>query len=311
MPGTPLRSPINLNRLAYFAAVVDAASFTRAAVSLGITKAVVSQQVAKLEEEVGTTLLTRTTRSVQATEAGRSLYARCTVILRESADAFDELAQGVAAPRGTLRIAAPFDYGSTVIVSVVTELTRRYPGIDVVLKLSDRATNQRESDLAIRVGWLEASSRQARRVGTFQQWLVCSPDLSEALARVRKPEDLAELPFVANVSLPQPLVWRFTLDAGGQRTVRMRSTIATDATPAVLAAVLAGAGLSVLPDYVVAQDVASGRLRHVHPAWKLRSGGIHVVFPAARFRPAKVSRFVDLLLESEHARAVGAVGQRA
>ena len=300
-----MRSPMNLNRLAYFAAVVDAGSFTRAAAGLGITKAVVSQQVAKLEEEVGTTLLLRTTRSVQATEAGRSLYARCTIILRESADAFDELAQGVASPRGTLRIAAPFDYGSSVIMPVVAELTRRYPRIDVVLNLSDRATNQQESDLAIRVGWLEASSRQARRVGSFQQWLVCAPRLSEALSRVRQPEGLAELPFVANVSLPEPLVWRFTRGAGGQRTVRMRSTIATDATPAVLAAVLAGAGLSVLPDYVVAQDVASGRLCHVRPDWKLRSGGIHVVFPPARFRPTKVSRFVDLLLESECARTVG------
>jgi DNA-binding transcriptional LysR family regulator len=225
--------------------------------------------------------------------------------LRESADAFDELAQGVASPHGTLRIAAPFDYGSSVVVPVVTELTRRHPRIDVVLNLSDRATNQQESDLAIRVGWLKASSRQARRIGTFQQWLVCAPALSEALAGVRKPEDLAELPFVANVSLPEPLVWRFTRAAGGQRTVRMRSTIATDATPAVLAAALAGAGLSVLPDYVVAADVASGRLCRVRPDWKLRSGGIHVVFPAARFRPAKVSRFVDLLLESERARAVG------
>lgn len=172
----------------------------------------------------------------------------------------------------------------------------------MVLKLSDRATSQHESDVAIRVGWLQASSRQARRVGTFQQWLVCAPELRRSLSSVREPEDLAQVPFVANVSLPEPLVWRFTRGAAGQRTVRMRSTIATDATPAVLAAVLAGAGLAVLPDYVVAQDVASGRLCHVRPEWKLRSGGIHVVFPAARFRPAKVTRFVDLLRESERVR---------
>src|SRR3954453_11557929 len=129
----PARSSMNLNRLAYFAAVVDAGSFTRGGASLGLTKAVVSQQVAKLEEEVGTTLLLRTTRSVQATEAGRSLYARCAVILRESADAFDELAQGLASPHGTIRIAAPFDYGTSVILPVVTELLRRYPRIDAVL----------------------------------------------------------------------------------------------------------------------------------------------------------------------------------
>jgi DNA-binding transcriptional LysR family regulator len=311
MPTALKRSSMNLNRLAYFAAVVEAGSFTRAATSLGITKAVVSQQVAKLEEEVGATLLLRTTRSVKATEAGHLLYARCTVILRESADAFDDLAQGVASPEGRLSIAAPFDYGSAVIVPVATELMRRYPRIEVVLHLSDRTTKPQENDLALRVGWLKSSGDQARRIGNFEQWLVGAPELSEALSRVRQPEDLAKLPFVANASLPDPLVWSFSRASGGQRKVRMRATIAIDATPAIHAAVLGGAGLSVLPDYVVAGDVASGRLCRVRPDWKLRSGGIHIVFPAARFRPAKVSRFVELLLESERARTSGGSLQRA
>src|SRR3954467_8538655 len=135
---------MNLNRLAYFAAVVDAGSFTRAAERLGITKAVVSQQVARLEEEVHTTLLVRTTRSVHATEAGRALHARCEIILRESADAFADLAQQLDTPDGTLCITAPFDYGSSGAVPVVTDLTRRYPRINVLLSLSDRAVHSRE-----------------------------------------------------------------------------------------------------------------------------------------------------------------------
>ncbi|XFF02298.1 LysR family transcriptional regulator (plasmid) [Bradyrhizobium guangxiense] len=81
---------INLNRLAYFAAVVDAGSFTRAAERLGITKTVVSQQVARLEAELKTALLLRTTRRVEPTEAGRLLHARCVMILREAEDAVDE-----------------------------------------------------------------------------------------------------------------------------------------------------------------------------------------------------------------------------
>src|SRR4051794_24867401 len=99
MAGTAFRELMSLNRLAYFAAVVDTGSFTRAAERLDITKAVVSQQVARLEEEVGTTLLVRTTRKVQPTEAGRALHARCVVILRESSAAFDELAQGSSSPQ--------------------------------------------------------------------------------------------------------------------------------------------------------------------------------------------------------------------
>ena len=89
-----MSAPINLNRLAYFAAVVDAGSFTHAAERLGITKAVVSHQVLQLENDLKTTLLVRTTRRVQPTEAGRLFHARCLLILREAEDAFAELAAG-------------------------------------------------------------------------------------------------------------------------------------------------------------------------------------------------------------------------
>ena len=302
MPGSSIHGPMNLNRLAYFAAVVETGSFTRAAERLGITKAVVSQQVAKLEQEVGCTLLIRTTRSVQPTEAGRSLHARCAVILSEAADGFDELAQGAASPQGTLRLTAPFDYGTIAVVPAVTEFTRLHPSCDVVLTLSDDKLDLQHFDLAVRVGWLADSSRQMRRIGVFQQYLVCPPSLSRRVSRVRDPAELPELPFVANNSLAEPLVWRFANDAGGQRTVRLRSRLAVNATPAVHAAVLEGAGLSVLPDYLVEADLVAGRLQRVLPDWKLRRGGIHVLFPVARFRPAKVGRFVELMVLSENER---------
>src|SRR4051812_6043856 len=127
------RAPMNLNRLVYFAHVVEAGSFTRAAARLGITKAGVSQQVARLEQEVGTALLLRTTRKVVPTDAGRALHGRCAVILRESAEAFEELAQGTTEPRGVLRVTAPFDYGASVVAPVAAEFTRTYPHCDVVL----------------------------------------------------------------------------------------------------------------------------------------------------------------------------------
>jgi DNA-binding transcriptional LysR family regulator len=299
----PLRGPMNLNRLAYFAAVVETGSFTRGAASLGITKAVVSQQVAKLEEEIGATLLVRTTRSVRPTEAGRALHARCAVILREAADGFEELAQGAASPQGTLRVAAPLDYGTCVVVPVATELTRLYPECGVAVTLSDERLALESVDLAIRVGWLADSSLQARRIGVFEQCLVCAPSLAHSVARVREPDGVRDLPFVAHSALTEPLVWRFTNKAREQRTVRMRSSLAIDATPAVYAAVLAGAGLSVLPDYLVGADLASGRLRRVLPEWSLRKGGIHAMFPAARFRPAKVGRFVELMVKWEAERS--------
>ena len=91
----------NLRRLSYFVAVVETGSFTAAAERLGITKAVVSQQVARLEHEFRTSLLTRTTRKVQPTEAGRSFYQRCALILHEAENAFDELAEASTEPSGS------------------------------------------------------------------------------------------------------------------------------------------------------------------------------------------------------------------
>lgn len=290
----------NLNRLAYFAAVVDAGSFTRAADYLGITKAVVSQQVARLEQEVGTTLLVRTTRRLHTTEAGRLFHARCVSILREAEDAFGELAQARGEPIGVLRITAPYDYGTSIIVPVVTGFTARYPGCKVELTLSDKMVDlvADNMDLAIRVGWLADSGMQARRIGAFRQLLVGRQDLVDRLADINEPTEVALLPFVANAALREPMEWTFSRSDAEQRSLRFKAVITINTTPAVLEAVRQGGGLSVLPDFLVAQELASGRLCHVLPAWQLPAGGVYTVYPAARFRPPKVVAFVKMLEET-------------
>jgi DNA-binding transcriptional LysR family regulator len=293
---------INLNRLAYFAAVVDAASFTRAADRLGITKTVVSQQVARLEQELKTSLLVRTTRRVEPTEAGRLLHARCVMILREAENAFAELAQANAKPMGLLRIAAPNDYGSCTLAPLAAAFSKQFPACRVDLLLADTKVDlvANQIDLSIRVGWLEDSNLQARRIGSFRQLLVAAPGVVKKRAAAQ-PGDLASLPFVANGALREPLQWQFTRNDFERQTVRMKQTLTINTTPAVMAATLAGAGLSVLPDFLVMEDVKAGRLMHILPSWTLPAGGIHAVYPAARFRPPKVTAFVAMLME-EHKR---------
>jgi len=286
---------LELNRLAYFAAVVDAGAFTRAAERLGVTKAVVSQQVARLEEELGVTLLLRTTRKLALTEAGRKLHIRCVAILRESAEALVELAEGGDEPSGVLRITAPVDYGLAVVIPVVASFARTHPRCAVQVSLTDRIVDVQTVDLAVRVGWLRDSSHIARRIGVMEQYLVCSRELAGDLGRVREPEDLAALPFVANLSLADPTVWHFAHPRRGRRTARVQAGITVDATTAVHATVLAGGGVSVLPDYAVTADLRAGRLVRLLPEWKLRTGGIYGLLPSARFRPAKITRFLELL----------------
>jgi len=291
----------NLRRLAYFVSVVETGSFTAAAERLGITKAVVSQQVARLEREFRTSLLARTTRSVKTTEVGQAFYLRCALILREAEHAFDDLAETSAEPSGTLRLTAPFDYGVGVVVPAIAAFIGRYPACKVNAALTDQTLDIMSGniELAIRVGWLAENSLQARKIGSFRQLLVASPSMERQVARLNRPEEIADLPFVANTALREHLKWNFSLNEVERQVVTVQASIFLDATLAVREAVCNGAGLSVLPDYAVADDLVAGRLIQVLPQWHLPSGGIHAVFPAARFRPAKVRAFVDLLAERE------------
>jgi len=295
---------VNLNRLAYFAAVVDTGSFTRAAERLGVSKTVVSQQVARLESELRTSLLVRTTRRVEPTEAGRLLHARCLMIFREADEALGELAQSASGPGGTLRITAPSDYGGSVVAACAATFIARYPACRVELMLTDARLDliQNQIDLSIRSGWLEDSSLQARRIGTFRQLLVASPAVVEALPATAVPKDISALPFVANIALKEPLLWKFSCGVLEQQVVTVSARMSADTTLAVHSAVRAGAGLSVLPEFLVASDLTAGHLVHVLPEWSLPMGGIHAVYPATRFRPTKVTAFVAILAEQERER---------
>ncbi|NGO52816.1 LysR family transcriptional regulator [Mesorhizobium camelthorni] len=278
-------------------AVVDTGSFTRAAERLGITKTVVSQQVTRLEDELKTTLLMRTTRRVEPTEAGRLLHTRSVLILREAEDAFSEIGRSNAEPTGVLRIAAPNDYGASAIAPLAAAFSRRYPACQVDLRLSDARIDliANQIDLSIRVGWLDDSNLQSRRIGSFRQYLVAAPDVA-AMLRISDPDNLSSAPFIANAALREPIVWHFTKE-DFDRTIRMRPALAIDSTPAVLAATLASAGLSVLPDFLIAGHVEAESLVCVLPEWSLPAGGIHVVYPTARFRPPKVTAFVTMLVD--------------
>ncbi|TNJ42098.1 LysR family transcriptional regulator [Phaeobacter sp. B1627] len=294
----------NLNRLAYFTAVVETGSFTNAAERLGVTKAVVSSQVTQLEQELKATLLVRNTRKVSPTEAGALFYARCASILSEAEEAFREMSQLSEHPVGTLRMTAPNDYGAAIVAPVVAAFRRQYPDCRVELYLGDTHSDLMagDLDLAIRVGWLRDSTLLARKIGGFRQLLVGSGTNSAPFDHIRHPHDLSAEPFIANKALSDPLNWPFENQAGQIVSVKLHSDLSVDSAPAIMAAVREGAGLAILPDYLVRDHLASGALTQVLPDWHLPNGGIHVVLPASKFRAAKVSAFIDMLREAEKTR---------
>ncbi|GAA0685404.1 LysR family transcriptional regulator [Dyella marensis] len=287
---------VNLNRLAVFAALVRAGSFTRAAEELGMTKAMVSQHLARLEQELGVTLLVRSTRRMSLTEAGATFHADCVRILADAEAAIERAGESRDAPRGTLRLTASLDYGIAVVVPRLASFMRRYPAVQVDLVLSDHITDviAERFDLAIRGGWLRDSTLRATRLGSFRQLLVGAPAYLAEHGTPRRLDDLAAHGAIAMSALPVPLRWQFTGPGGARRTLRLRQAAQANSAAAVRGLVLAGTGIAVLPDYLVEEDIRAGRLVALLAQYRLPEGGVHAVYPG-RKAPAKVRAFIDHL----------------
>jgi DNA-binding transcriptional LysR family regulator len=298
-------SEVNLNRLAVFAALVRAGSFTAAAGQLGLTKAMVSQHLARLERELGVTLLVRSTRRMALTEAGAAFHADCLRILGEAEAAIARVGETRETPRGMLRLTAPVNYGAMVVAPTLAGFLRMHPEVRAELVLDDGISDLigGRFDLAIRGGPLRDSGLRAVRLAGFRQLLVAAPAYLELRGRPHRPQELAQHDAILLSVLSSPASWVFTARSGKQVRVRLTPRVQTDSAAAVHAMALAGAGVAVLPDFMVQADLAAGRLEHLLPTRHLREGSFHAVH-ANLHAPAKVRAFI------EHLRA-GIAGAKA
>lgn len=287
---------INLNRLAVFVALVRAGSFTAAAEALGMTKAMVSQHIARLEQELGVTLLLRSTRRMTLTEAGVAFHADCARILEETEAAIAQVGRSQDKPSGTLRLTATGDYGTAVVAPALAEFMRANPQLQVDLALADHVSDliAERFDLAIRMGRLRDSNLRSARLDGFRQLVVASPAYLARMGEPRTLQELSALDWVALALLSSPLRWTFTAPDGSRRTVRMRQAAQANNVAAAHALVMHGAGVSILPDYLVTDDVREGRLVVLLAQYTLPECGIYAVYPG-RQPPAKVRAFIDHL----------------
>lgn len=291
-----MATEVNLNRLAVFVALVRAGSFTAAAETLGMTKAMVSQHVARLERELGVTLLLRSTRRMTLTEPGTAFHAACVRILAEAEAAIEQVGRSQDMPSGTLRLTATGDYGTPVVAPALAQFMRLHPQLQVDLVITDHVSDliAERFDLAIRMGRLRDSDLRSARLGGFRQLVVASPAYLARRAEPRALIDLATHDWVALTLLSSPLRWTFNAPDGSRRTVRMRAMAQANNVAAAHALVLHGAGVSILPDYLVTEDVREGRLVVLLAQYTLPECGIYAVYPG-RQPPAKVRAFIDHL----------------
>jgi DNA-binding transcriptional LysR family regulator len=295
---------MDLNLLTVFEAVARTTSFSAAATELGIPKSSASRAIARLENELGVQLLFRTTRHVSLSQAGTALYDRITPLLRSVKAALGELPEREEAPSGTLKVTAPVDLGVLFLAEVVTRYTARHPAVSVDVHLTGRVVDlvAEGFDVALRVAArLEDSSLMVRRAAQVLFHLFASPLYLARRGTPRSETDLAEHDWVVFRGGPQNL--RVT---GPKVATRRLARIVCDDLLFVRDAVRSGAGIGLLPTFVAEADVVAGSLVRIVPRFERPAGYLHIVTPAAKHVPRKVTAFRDLVLEMLKARLTAA-----
>ncbi len=297
---TGARRSLNLNRLTVFTAVVEAGSLTEAAKRLGLTKAVVSSHLKKLEEELGASLIGRTTRRMRLTDIGRELHERTQGPLVELMAGAATARDRSRATRGSVRVTAPIDFGTEIMAPLLVRIQQKNPGLVIDLVLDDRPLNfiAEGIDIAIRIGWaLDDSSHRAVRLGAFKTWVVAPASWGSSASLIKTPADLLGRPFIAGSMLKSPARWEFE-NKNGVRTAQIFDvSMLANTNVAVRAAVESGGGFTILPDFSVRSRLESGNLIRLLDNWSLPSGDIQAIVPAGRHQ-STVARMLFLSLRT-------------
>jgi DNA-binding transcriptional LysR family regulator len=288
-----------LGAMRTFRRVVELGSFTAAARDLAISNAGVSKHVAELESELGVTLLTRTTRRIALTETGRAYFERCQQILDDIAEAETATAALQAAPRGLLRVTVPMSFGLLHIAPAIAGFMERYPDLRIDLQLNDRVADLVEEglDIALRVRTvLEDSSLIARRLCFVERVLCASPRYLARQGTPRALADLAQHRCLTFALSPTPNEWSFDTKDGIAR-VRVESALIATNSLALREAVLRGAGIALIPTFVIGPDLKSGALVRLLPVLEPARQTLFALYPPNRHLAPKVRVFLDFLVD--------------
>ena len=286
-----------LDDIRSFIAVVEAGGFGRAAQSLNLAKSIVSRRVSRLEEELGTRLLSRTTRGVSATEAGLEFKARSERILAELDEAREAVAKQAGGVAGRLRLSMPLTFGTRHVAPLLGELAQRYPRLEIDVQASDRYVDLigERFDAAIRIGSLKDSSLIARKLAPVHATVIGSPDYLARRGRPTLPADLNDHDcLLYSGTNDQDWVFR-----SGKRwiTARPPGRMSSDNGDTLLSWAVAGLGLAVLPTFIASDAIRSGAVEPLLLDYPMPTRALYVVRPPGAYVPGKVRVLIDLLVE--------------
>jgi DNA-binding transcriptional LysR family regulator len=290
---------VDLNDIVVFTKVVETKSFTGAADQLGLPKSTVSRRLAQLEERLGVRLVQRTTRKLALTEIGEAYYARCARIVADVAAAEQVVTDMQATPRGRLRVTAPIDLSSRYLGAIVAAFTAAHADITVELDASDRLVDVIEDgfDVAVRFGDLAESTLIARKLGSVGLVLVAAQRYLDSRGTPVTPEDLEGHDRLLFMPSQRARAWTIV---SGEASYELAgpARFASNNIGAVRDAALAGAGIALLSDFMVAADIRAGTLTRVLPAWSTRPVDCHAVYAARANIPPRLALFLDHLAKS-------------
>jgi len=278
-----------------FARVAERGSFAQAADELDISRAAASGHVASLERHLGARLLNRTTRRVGLTAEGAEFLRRCQRILDEIRDAEETLRGSRSKPQGLLRVDVPVAFGRYLLLPALPEFTRRYPAIDLDIRLNDRIVDlvAERVDVALRVGGLQQSGLVARRVAQINIVTCASPSYLAERGEPKTPDDLRDhrLLAVTPASGGSP-EWTFPAPYTARR-LKLHFAMQFNAGEGPIIAATAGLGIAHTADLMVAEYVARGELKLILTDFTQPGPQMSLVYPSAGHQSPKVRVFSD------------------
>lgn len=283
-----------------FRKVVELRSFSSAAEHLGMSNASVSKYLNSLENHLGTQLLMRTTRRMSLTEQGRAYYEKCSRLLDEIDDAEATAGEQYPEPRGLLKVRAPLSLGAAHLGKIVSTFLTQYPEVSVEVTLNDRFTDPVEEgyDVALRIAAeLPDSSLVARAIAGIRRDLCAAPKYLERFGEPSTPAELRRHNCIVYTRGESPDDWRFD-GPNGKTVARVSGNYRCNNGIVLREALIEGAGIGLLPAFLVDSDVAEGRLKPIMTAYVPEPRMLFAVFPYSRHPLPKVKAFVDFLGKS-------------
>ena len=277
--------------------IVERGSFARAADDLGVSTALLSRELKLLEQSLGCALLTRTTRSMSLTDAGRLYYEQAQGILDAVNRSEDRIRDGVGAVRGHLKVNASSSFGQMVIAPFLPEFLAKYPDLKFTLSLDDRVVDMVEGgfDVSIRIrAAMPDSVLVARRIGTARQRIFASPDYLRRVGPPQTPDDIRQHKVVGFLLADHLTGWKLS-GPGGEQRIDLDPKVKVGNSLVLRDLLIAGHGIGTLPDFVSDTAEARGDLVRVLPDWELPAPEIFAVTASRLGMDARVTAFIDHL----------------